>query len=258
MTNLLTQADVKSLARKVGFPTTPIATGEAAPDAIIAAIAICEGQTPASRLKTEQTRVDYSDFDAEGDKDLVTDYWWWSYSGLQIRSVRAQKGTGQSRDQLRLPDPTFALTTALGLFKAKRGTKKRDGSLNVGFEDWSTFNNNMHKAYLQTIYVPPIDVVIVKGGDTLSRIATREKQGTWQDWQRVNLLHDPNLIFIGQRLFRPWIEHKVAAGESLSGIAVEFGEGVTWQRIAEFNADTLPNPNLLKVGQIIRIPNRNL
>lgn len=51
--------------------------------------------------------------------------------------------------------------------------------------------------------------------------------------------------------------YRVAEGDSLSKIAAEFyGDRSLWQTLAEFNKDRLPNPNVLRAGLVLRIPDR--
>jgi nucleoid-associated protein YgaU len=47
----------------------------------------------------------------------------------------------------------------------------------------------------------------------------------------------------------------VKPGDSLSKIAKEqLGDATRWPEIAELNKATLPNPNLLRVGQELKLP----
>ena len=49
--------------------------------------------------------------------------------------------------------------------------------------------------------------------------------------------------------------HKVASGESLAGIALAYyGDANTYTKIYEANRDTIQRPDLIRVGQVIRIP----
>lgn len=53
--------------------------------------------------------------------------------------------------------------------------------------------------------------------------------------------------------------YRVAEGDSLSKIAAEFyGDRALWQTLAEFNKDRLPNPNVLRAGLVLRIPDRTV
>jgi nucleoid-associated protein YgaU len=45
----------------------------------------------------------------------------------------------------------------------------------------------------------------------------------------------------------------VQAGDSLSKIATKY-PGMTWQKIFDANKDTIKNPDLIQIGQKIRIP----
>jgi nucleoid-associated protein YgaU len=49
--------------------------------------------------------------------------------------------------------------------------------------------------------------------------------------------------------------HKVVAGDTLSKIAAQYyGDPALYMTIFEANKDVLTNPNLIKVGQKLRIP----
>ncbi len=49
--------------------------------------------------------------------------------------------------------------------------------------------------------------------------------------------------------------HEVAAGESLSKIAIKYyGDASLYTKIFEANKDTLKDPNLIRAGQKLRIP----
>ena len=49
--------------------------------------------------------------------------------------------------------------------------------------------------------------------------------------------------------------HEVKKGETLSKIAeTYYGDGSLYTKIFEANRDTLKDPNLIKVGQKLRIP----
>lgn len=49
--------------------------------------------------------------------------------------------------------------------------------------------------------------------------------------------------------------YTVAAGDSLSKIAKKlYGDGNKWKRIFEANRDIIKNPDLIKPGQVLKIP----
>jgi len=225
MTNALTQQQVESLARSVGF---------SAEDArIAAAISMVEAPYSANGRS-------YSDFDLVGDQALANATWGYSYGGMQIRSLRADKGTGRIRDELKLPDPTFNLKSALAIRKTQ------------GWTAWSTYNTGQYKALLQDLFPPPAGVYVVVPGDTLSGIARRLKIASWTDLARVNGLNSPYRIFIGQKLLLPWFEYTVKSGDTLGKIVSLYGDGVTVARVQEFNS--IVDPNKIYPGQVIRIP----
>jgi nucleoid-associated protein YgaU len=176
--NLLTQDQVYDLARSMGMTIDNAR--------IASAIAMCEAPYT-------QNNTPHADFDAIGDQALANATWGYSYGGFQIRSLRADKGTGNLRDETSLLDPQRNVYVA-------RKIKLAAGS----FMPWSTYASGMYKAYLQDIFPPPPNAYIVLAGDTLSKIAVRfGNQWTWQDLARANGLHDPFTIFIGQTLILP-------------------------------------------------------
>jgi LysM repeat protein len=118
---------------------------------------------------------------------------------------------------------------------------------------------------------------VVQRGDTLKSIAAKFGLEL-QVLAQANRLTNPNVIYVGQRLFIPGgagnqtvsqptdsqsdtqpasaqptkeqRKHVVQAGEGLSMIAAKYG--VSWQAIAA--ANNLSNPNLIYVGMVLVIP----
>lgn len=104
-------------------------------------------------------------------------------------------------------------------------------------------------------------IYTVETGDSLTGIAT-ELGVDWRDIAVVNNIQGPNYtIFRGQKLQIPGItatpvptaetrKHVIAAGDTLSTIAVQYG--VTVEAIMQANQIT--NPNLINTGQELIIP----
>ena len=104
----------------------------------------------------------------------------------------------------------------------------------------------------------------VKSGDTLSGIASRYGT-TVSALAARNGIRNPNLIHVGQRLIISGTTstptpsaptgngstYRVRAGDTLSGIASRYGTTVS--ALASLNG--ISNPNLIHVGQTLRIPN---
>ena len=179
MPNLLTQKQVEDLAFEIGFTRDNAR--------IASAIAMCE----APYLSNGEA---FSDFSAIGDQALANATWGYSYGGFQIRSLRADKGSGKIRDELALPDPSFNAYAA-------RRIKLAAGS----FSPWSTYVGGQYKAYLQDIFPPPPGSYVVVAGDSLSKIAQKlGNRFTWQDLARTNGLHNPYTVYIGQVLLLPF------------------------------------------------------
>lgn len=170
MVNLLTQEQVRLLCLDVGFNEKNAK--------IASAIAMCES----AYAKDGKS---YADADAIGDQALANDVWGYSYGLFQVRSLRAQAGTGEYRDETRLLKPRFNAKSARKIF------------FNQGWRAWSVYQSGAYKAYLQDLFPPPENAYIVISGDTLTGIA--QKTGTaWEDLARWNNLHSPYTIFIGQ------------------------------------------------------------
>ncbi|MGB9871571.1 MAG: LysM peptidoglycan-binding domain-containing protein [Anaerolineae bacterium] len=109
----------------------------------------------------------------------------------------------------------------------------------------------------ETASSPPFQEHVVAAGETLFSIARR--YGTTVDAiAHANSIPDPRQIFVGQRLVIPgllgpvdtWTAHIVRPGETLTGIARQYG--LDWRTIAL--ANHLVNPTLLTAGQVVRIP----
>ncbi len=224
MANLKTQSDVYTMCRGVGFTVTPAK--------IASAIAMVEA--PAIRLIRP-----YADFDMVGDQALADAVWGFSYGGFQIRSQRAQKGTGGYRDEDTLLVPVNNCRSAYAIWQVQ------------GFEAWSTYKDGSYRAYLQDLFPPTPGTYIVVSGDTLSGIGARLGID-WRTLASLNGLVSPYSLRIGQVIRLPYVEYRVVPGDTLSRIASAFGNGHTWQELAEYNH--LANPNVLAVGQVIRIP----
>lgn len=99
---------------------------------------------------------------------------------------------------------------------------------------------------------------IVKNGDTLTRIALWYNT-TVEELVRLNNIKNPDLIYIGQRLLifvsddpnkQKEVKYTVKRGDTLYKIANRYG--ITVNEIVELN--NIQNPNLIYVGQILRIP----
>lgn len=110
------------------------------------------------------------------------------------------------------------------------------------------------------------DTHTVRSGDTLSSVAAQyDSVASWRDLARANAdtVTDPNVIRIGQELVLPGGStvasapaepaepdtHTVVRGDTLSSIAAQYAGVSSWRELAAANADIIPNPNLIQVGQ---------
>lgn len=107
------------------------------------------------------------------------------------------------------------------------------------------------------------EYITVKRGNTLSQIAG-EYNTSYEYLAKINNIPNPNLIYVGQEIKVPILEkdtindtsHRlyiVKRGNTLTQIALKFS--VTIQEIVELN--DIANPNLIFVGEILRIPTIN-
>lgn len=174
----LNQQQLEDLCRKVGF--NPIN------QAIGGAVALCEAPVFGVTPPVANTEL-------VGDQDLADSTWGYSYGVFQIRSLRAHKGTGKTRDEERLMDPLFNARSARTI-KLDRGSWK----------PWSTFQTGQYKAYLQDLFPPAPGTYPVVAGDTLSIIAAKlPGDWNWEDLARFNGIHSPYTIRIGDILQLP-------------------------------------------------------
>lgn len=139
-----------------------------------------------------------------------------------------------------------------------------------GFVDRDYFTPDIFLSNNSTITVPDsptpsvnTDYVIVKRGDTLSEIALRYNT-SYQYLAKINNISNPNLIFVGERIYVPSLENSnlgdtshvlyvVKRGNTLTQISRLYG--VSIESIAQLN--DIKNPNLIFAGEILRIPTIN-
>lgn len=172
---ILTQEQVRSTLADLGMGKRDARIGSA--------IALCEA--PAREADKPS-----ADFGLIGDIELANEVWGFSYGGFQIRSLRAQKGTGDIRDEDQLLRARFNCRSAKAIHD------------DTGWKAWSTFTSGQYKAYLQDLYPPPPGTYVVLAGDTITGIAV-SLGVDWEELARINNLHSPWTIYIGQVLVLP-------------------------------------------------------
>ena len=109
---------------------------------------------------------------------------------------------------------------------------------------------------------PPEETIYtVQPGDTLGLIARRflGSAARWPEIFNVNrdAIQNPDLIRRGQalRIPVPFNAHVVRSGETLGRLASRFlGDAARWRVIFDVNRDRIQNPDLIRVGQALRIP----
>ncbi len=113
----------------------------------------------------------------------------------------------------------------------------------------------------------PTPTYVVQPGDTLTSIA-RDQLGDGNRWPEIfalnrNVIRNPDLIFPGQVLILPSGPpmqppprfYVVRAGDTLTSIAREqLGDSNQWGVIFALNRDVISNPDLIVVGQVLRLP----
>lgn len=101
--------------------------------------------------------------------------------------------------------------------------------------------------------------IIVQRGDTLSKIAMKYNT-SYKYLAQINDISNPNLIYVGQKIIVPKLDSNdihdvshvlyiVKPGNTLTQISREYG--VSIEDIVRLN--DIANPNLIYVGQILRI-----
>ena len=105
--------------------------------------------------------------------------------------------------------------------------------------------------------------ITVKRGDTLSKIA-EEYNTSYKYLARINDIANPNIIYVGEKVKVPVLDHNkihdtshrlyiVKRGNTLSEIAREYNVRV--DSIVKLN--DIKNPNLIYAGEVLRIPTIN-
>jgi nucleoid-associated protein YgaU len=102
---------------------------------------------------------------------------------------------------------------------------------------------------------------IVKKGDSLWKIAVAQFGDgyRWGEIAHINGLKNPNSLLVGQVLKlkipeKELIDYQIKKGDSLWKIAVvRYGDGFRWTEIWNLNRAVVPNPNMVRVGVVLRM-----
>lgn len=138
------------------------------------------------------------------------------------------------------------------------------------FVDRDYFTPEIFLSSSSTITVPDssipsvnTDFVIVKRGDTLSEIALRYNT-SYQYLAKINNISNPNLIFVGERIYVPSLENSNLGDTSHILYIVKRGNTLTQiSRLYDVSIDSvinlnnIQNPNLIFAGEVLRIPTIN-
>jgi hypothetical protein len=117
----LTYGQVYALARSTGLTHDQAITATAVSGAEV------NGDAPAATIRT----------DAVGDVGLQNAKWGPSVGLWQIRSLKAETGTGRSRDVVQLKDPSFNARAMYEISSAGRD-----------WSPWSTYNDGKYRKHL--------------------------------------------------------------------------------------------------------------
>lgn len=175
---------------------------------------------------------------------------------------------------LRAPDPALLQPRARGT--QQTATPQQPANLVLGGSPNSRTQTPERPA--QTQRIAKAQVHVLKAGETLSAIASRYlgSANRWPEIARINNLSDPSRVPVGTRLVISLAPVQttratpspaqstqratprtitVRDGETLSDIAKrELGSARKWQTIWKANQSTLPNPNRVTVGMILKLP----
>lgn len=105
----------------------------------------------------------------------------------------------------------------------------------------------------------------IVAGETLGGIAAKYKTSITALMKLNPSIHNPNLIYVGEVIkvsagsapsptpppTHAAKTHRIASGETLSGIAHRYGTTVS--HLVAWNSSLIKNPNLIKVGWVIRV-----
>lgn len=166
------------------------------------------------------------------------------------------------------PSPTLPPTPAATTYVVQPGDTLEGIAWRFGVAEESIIRvNNLPNPDLirvgQRLLIPGIaqptptpapTIYVVKWGDTLASIAARFGI-TIEALAQANSLWVSSWVYAGQRLVIPAPQRELSPytvqfGDTLEGIATRFGS-TTW---AIMEANNLPNPNLIYVGQVLIIP----
>lgn len=92
---------------------------------------------------------------------------------------------------------------------------------------------------------------IVKKGDTLTKISKMFNVSV-DELIKINNIKNKDLIYVNQKIIIPKkLTYVVKKGDSLSSIASMYG--MSWKELYEKNKDVISNPDLIYIGQILKL-----
>jgi lysozyme len=164
-----------------------------------------------------------------------------------IQPEESENGTGgtpQTTYTVQAGDTLWAIARRFGTTVSELAAQNRLSNPNLIFPG-------------QILILPrstaPLTTYTVRSGDTLSELALRFGT-TVSALVSLNNIANPNLIYPGQVLTIPAsasaASYRVVSGDTLSELALRFGTTVS----ALVQANNIANPNLIYVGEVLRIP----
>lgn len=148
-----------------------------------------------------------------------------------------------------LVDDPIAISGVATAFEAVVSVRVRDGNGAILVND--TFMAGGTGTWANFHVAVPLPGIPPTPGGTVILFEESAQNG-----QPIHVVSVP--VVFGRALLDPYtgfLQYTVVAGDTLSGIAQQFyGNGALSNRIFEANRDQLTNPNLIHVGQVLRVP----
>ena len=220
---------------------TDTAASQAPPDAASAAAAVAYA-AGIRDLGTLRTAVAIAAAESSWNPSAVgdtgiTDATWGPSIGLwQIRSIKAQSGTGGPRDATRLADPAF---------NARSMVQVSGGGAN--WTAWSAYNNGLHRQYLSQAETAARWAIANMADQTRADGILRALGSSWGDAAAAAVSVLPGVSAVGGLAAiarqmadpRAWLRLGMITG---GGLAVLFGLALVLRNQAGAIAAAIPTP----------------
>jgi hypothetical protein len=108
--------------------------------------------------------------------------------------------------------------------------------------------------FLMTLFDFPVTITTPATPEGVLAVDADNPSGLPQNDFRVTVPVTFGRILLGGP-YEGFQAHRVVAGDTLSGIARSvYGDADAWQRLFIANRDTVSNPDLIRIGQVLRVP----